>query len=146
MALGLSRDALGDILEEPHAVICLPELEGFIAENLSQAGRVHIKAQPVSLSELPARRESWDIKSGTVASLRLDAVLAMAFALSRGKAAALIESGRVSLDHILCLSPANELREGSLISARGLGRAKLLELGGLTKKGRLSVKIGLTRG
>jgi RNA-binding protein YlmH len=75
--------------------------------------------------------------------MRLDAVLSAAFGLSRTKAAELISSGRVSLDHLPCLQPAKELSEGALLSVRGLGRVKLLEIGGVSKKGRVFVRIGL---
>jgi RNA-binding protein YlmH len=73
-------------------------------------------------------------KTDTVASLRLDAVLCAAFGLSRTKAAELITAGRVNLDYQLCIQPAKELNEGTLLSVRGMGRAKLLEVGGVSKK------------
>jgi len=75
--------------------------------------------------------------------LRLDAVLCAAFGLSRGRASELIAAGRASLNHLPCLQPSKELDEGALLSVRGLGRAKLLEVGGVSKKGRLFVQIGL---
>ena len=60
-----------------------------------------------------------------------------------GHAVELIAAGRVSLDHVPCLQPAKELVEGALLSVRGLGRAKLLEVGGISRKGRIFVRIGL---
>ena len=42
------------------------------------------------MSELPVKQEELSIKTDTVASLRLDAVLSAAFGLSRSKAAELI--------------------------------------------------------
>ena len=78
-----------------------------------------------------------------VASLRLDAVLCAAFGLSRAKGAELISAGTVSLDHQPCLQPSKEISEGALISVRGMGRARLLEIGGTSRKGRVFIKIGL---
>ena len=95
------------------------------------------------LEELPAKQEELTIKTDTVASLRLDAVLCAAFGLSRTKAAELTAAGRVNLDHQPCLQPAKELSEGALLSVRGVGRAKLLEAGGVSRKGRIFVRIGL---
>ena len=46
----------------------------------------------------------------TVSSLRLDAVAASAFGLSRGRAAELIAAGRVNLDHAACLKPDPQRR------------------------------------
>jgi RNA-binding protein YlmH len=85
--------------------------------------------------------EEMNIKTDTVASLRLDAVLCAAFGISRSKAAEIIAAGRVSLDNTPCQQASKELKEGALISAPGLGSAKLLEIGGLSKKGRMFIKI-----
>ena len=77
----------------------------------------------------------------TVSSLRLDAVAASAFGLSRGRAAELIAAGRVNLDHAACLKPDKQVVQGAVLTARGLGKAKLIEVGGLTKKGRVGIVI-----
>jgi len=145
MALGIERDVVGDIVCEDGtaALICLPEMEGYIAENLDKVGRVGVTVSKIAFCELPAKQENLIIKTDTVASLRLDVVLCAAFDLPRTKASELIAAGRVSLKHQLCLQPAKELDEGALLSVRGLGRAKLLEVGGLSKKGRMFVQIGL---
>ena len=145
MALGIERDTVGDIImdESFAALVCLPELGGYIAENLTKAGRVGIVLSEISLDELPVKQEELTIQTDTVASLRLDTVLCAAFGLSRTKAAELIAAGRVNLDHQPCLQPSKELSEGALLSIRGLGRAKLLEADEVSRKGRLFVRIGL---
>lgn len=126
---------IGDIVaDENCALVCLPEISCYIAENLTKAGRVGIAAEAIALRELPARAEELTIKTDTVASLRLDAVLSAAFGLSRAKASELIASGRVSLNHQICLRADKDMSENALISVRGLGRAKLLEVGGVSKK------------
>jgi len=144
MALGVGRDTFGDILADrrPALLVCLPELGGYIRENFTKAGRVGVGVSAVGLDALPARTEDLTIKTDTVASLRLDTVLCAAFGLSRTKAAELIAAGLVSLDYILCMQPAKELEEGALLSVRGLGRARLLEAGGVSRKGRIFVRIG----
>ena len=145
MALGIERDTIGDIFNSENAamLVCLPELSGYIIENLTMIGRVGISISKIALDDLPAKIEELDIKKATVASLRLDAVLCAAFGLTRAKSVELITSGRVKLNHMLCLQPAKEISEGCLLSVRGLGRAKLLETGGLSRKGRIYIRIGL---
>ena len=145
MALGIERDTIGDIIceESCATLVCLPELSGYIAENIVKAGRVGVTVSEISLDELPARTEDYAIKTDTVASLRLDALLCAAYGLSRTKAAELITAGRVCIDHLLCVLPAKELKEGTLLSVRGLGRAKFLEAGGTSRKGRIFVRIGV---
>ena len=145
MALGIERDTIGDIvvLDNQATVVCLPELSGYIIENLSKAGRAGINISEVSLGELQQNQEELEVRTFTVASLRLDAVLCAAFGLSRTKASELIAAGLVSLDHQQCLQSSKAVGEGALISVRGTGRAILLEIGGTSKKGRTFVKIGL---
>jgi RNA-binding protein YlmH len=145
MALGIERDTIGDIVpgEGGAVFLCLPELAGFILENLEKAGRTGVKASIISLGELPDKEEELQVKTDTVASLRLDAVLTAAFNMSRAKSSELIAAGRVSLDHQVCLQAAKELSEGALLSIRGIGRAKLLEVGSMSKKGRIFIQIGL---
>jgi len=145
MALGIERETIGDIIMEESvaAFVCLPELGEYIKENFTKAGRVGLETSVINLGELPVREEELSIKTDTVASLRLDAVLSAAFGMSRTKAAELIEAGRVSLNHQVCLRTDKEVSEASLLSVRGLGRAKLLEVGGLSRKGRSFIKIGI---
>ena len=52
-----------------------------------------------------------------------------------------IAAGRVSLDHAACLKPDKQVGQGAVLTARGLGKAKLIEVGGLTKKGRVGIVI-----
>jgi RNA-binding protein YlmH len=145
MALGIERDTVGDIVCEEGitVLVCLPELSGYIIENLAKAGRVGVAVSEIRIDEFPVKQEEQTVKTDTVASLRLDAVLCAAFGLSRTKGAELIAAGRVSLDHQICLQPAKELNEGALLSVRGLGRGKLLEVGGTSRKGRIFIRIGL---
>jgi len=146
MALGVRRDVTGDIIAAgtpPAALVCLPEMGGYIARNLAKAGRVGVKVTEITLAELPGKAEDIAEKTDTVSSLRLDAVLCAAFNLSRGRAAEMIAAGLVSLDHATCLQPAKEVCGGAVISVRGMGRAKLLEIGGVSRKGRIFIKIGI---
>ena len=57
------------------------------------------------------------------------------------RAAELIAAGRVNLDHAACLKPDKQVVQGAVLTARGLGKAKLIEVGGLTKKGRVGIVI-----
>ncbi len=145
MGLGIEREVIGDILCQtpPAFLVCLPAFCAFITDNLTKAGRAGVTVTRVPLSELPARTDALTPKTATVASLRLDAVLGVCFNLSRGDAGELIRLGRVTLAHVPCEQPAKEVREGDIVAAKGLGRAKIVSVGGLTRKGRVSLTIGL---
>jgi len=84
------------------------------------------------------RREE---RRDTVSSLRLDAVCSTGFRMARGKAAALIESGRVQLNWRECTKPDRTVSEGDTVSARGFGKFELTEVGALTKKGRIPITV-----
>jgi len=145
MALGIKREAIGDIVvDESFAVlVCLPEMVAYLTDNLTKAGRVGLKSEPLDLEDIPAREEELTVKTCTVASLRLDAVISSAFGISRTKAAELIATGHVSLNHQPCEKINKEVVENALLSIRGMGRIKLLEVGGMSRKGRSFIKIGI---
>jgi RNA-binding protein YlmH len=145
MALGVERETIGDIVVKGSfaAFVCLPELYSYIAGSLTKAGRVGLDVSTIRLDKLPGHEEELTIKTDTVASLRLDAVLSAAFGLSRTTAAELITTGVVSVNHQNCLRPDKEVGEQSLLSVRGYGRAKLMEVGGVSRKWRTFIKIGV---
>ena len=72
-------------------------------------------------------------------SLRLDAVMATGFSLSRGKAADVISAGRVEVNHALCLKSDRTVTQGDVLTCRGLGKCVLTEVNGLSKKGRVMI-------
>ena len=145
LGLGLDREKVGDILvgEGTCDVLVLEEVADFLLFHLDQAGRVRLKARPVGLEELSSPAVQVKPIRDTVSSLRLDAVAASGFSLSRGRAAELITSGKVQLNHQECLKPDRPVKEGDTISCRGLGKCVVKEVGGPSKKGR--ILIGLER-
>ena len=144
LALGIERDVLGDILIEPSRaiLICLSRTVSFIIENLKTAGKVGLTVSQIPLDSLPKLPENYERVSGTVASLRLDAVMAFAFRLSRESAQEKIIAGQVQLAHQICLQPTKTVSLNSVISLRGSGRLRLIEIGGLSQKGRQRIVIG----
>ena len=113
----------------------------FLLLNLDQAGRVRLKTAPVALSDLKPPEVKVRPIRDTVSSLRLDAVAAAGFSLSRGKAADLIASGKFQLNHRECLKPDRPVAAGDVMSCRGLGKCVLKEVGGPSKKGRIMILL-----
>ena len=144
LALGLERDVLGDILIEPSRaiLICMASVARFIAENLKSAGNVRLVVAEILLNTLPSKSDNYERISGTVASLRLDAVLAFAFKSSRELAQEKIAAGLVQLSHQICTQSTKIVEVGSVISLRGGGRVRLLEVSGLSQKERHKITIG----
>ena len=138
LGLGLDREKVGDLLvgEGQCDILVLEEILDFLVLHLDQAGRSRLKVSPIPLSRLEPPRLQVKTIRDTVSSLRLDAVAASGFSLSRGKAADLIASGRFQLNHRECVKPDRPVAEGDVLTCRGLGKCVVKEVGGPSKKGR----------
>lgn len=143
MGLGVTRERVGDILVSPHSadIVAAPSLREFFLREWAQAGRVKLTVTEIERSELCIPQAQVKVIRDTVSSLRLDAVAATAFSMSRGRAAELIAAGKVNLDHVPCLKGDKLVEEGAVVTARGLGKAKLVQVGGLSKKGRIGITV-----
>ena len=139
---GVERDNLGDLLVTEGEAYCaaLPDIAGYLAGSLCEAGRAAIRCDvPEGDPRLPEPR--LEPQRRTVISLRLDAVLAAAWNLSRGEAMVLIAQGKVRVDHLPEERPDIRLAAGALVSARGKGRFRLTEIGAANRKGRVGVEL-----
>ena len=143
MGLGVTRERVGDILVSPHSadIVAAPSLRDFFLREWDQAGRVKLTVTEIGRGELCVPQAQVKVIRDTVSSLRLDAVAATAFSMSRGRAAELIAAGKVNLDHVPCLKGDKPGAEGAVITARGFGKAKLVQVGGLSKKGRIGITV-----
>lgn len=141
MALGIQRDVVGDILVSEGRTVAFVRLElsGYFADSLTKIGRVGVKVQAGYEEPLPIAFTFKDI-GGVIASERLDCVLGLLIHTSRGKAAGLITSGQVAVNHREALELSGKVQEGDIISVRGHGKFIIDRLGPLTAKGRLNVK------
>ncbi len=140
MALGLTRSCVGDMIIKDERVLlfALRETAPLIERELTSAGRATLRF--TALCETPPIPEpEGDTFSAVVSSLRLDAVLAAAYRLSRAEAAERIRAGLVKLDHLPCERVDAQVAEGALLSLRGSGRVRLTQLRGMTKKQRIGV-------
>lgn len=143
LGLGLKRDVVGDILLEPgHVQVMTSETTArFIRSQLSKIGRVHVDVSMCQTDEIMKKDEQVKMIFSTVKSVRLDAVIASGYNVSRSKAVDLIKAEKVKLNHNYCSQTSKELNVGDLISIRGLGRIRLQEINGLSKKERYKIEI-----
>ena len=139
--LGIDRSVIGDILVRPGGadIIVLREIGEFLMTNYAKAGRSELSLKEKEISELiipeTARTEITD----TVASLRLDNMVASAFGLSRAKAQEAIRRGIVFVNSKECLKTDSLLEEGDKLVLRGKGKVALKSIGGESRKGRIYV-------
>lgn len=144
MALGIKRELIGDIeASQDGFLICTAEIAPYLMQELTQAGRVGLSLSVIDDMQLPAREQVMQELRDTVASLRFDGVVAAAFRISRTEAARAIEAGLVQRNHAPVLSVSKLVAQGDVLSYRGKGRAKILEVGGESRKGRIWITIGI---
>ena len=143
MGAGIARETVGDICVGTGCCdfFVTAEIAPYILQNFLSAGRtrVHISQIPLRDAQIP-EPEVKEIKD-TVASLRLDSIVASGFRIGRSLAAQHIQAGRAAIDGLPCEKPDKQVTEGMKISVRGLGKIKLHTVNGRTKKGRISVVI-----
>ena len=142
MGLGIERETLGDIamLKEGALLFVHEDIADYVAANLESCGRVNVRVSPCGEEVAPPEPEG-TLLYRTVPSQRLDAVLAAACDLSRQKAQEMIRAELVKVDHAVETRADARLEAGSLVSARGLGRFCLREVTGLTRKGRVGLRL-----
>ncbi len=142
LALGIQRHTLGDILlEEDRAYLfATAAIVPHVMAQLHQAGKVHLQIMKAESTPM-ATEPNGVVLRDTVPSLRLDAVVASGLSVSRAKAAALIEAGRVKLRHLPTLRTDVRVEEGDMISVRGMGRMEVTQVGQPTRKDRLPVVL-----
>lgn len=142
MNLGIERCKLGDIIidEDKALLFAREELADYIVEHLSRIRHTTVQARLVSEFDVTYEPRYEEMK-GTVASIRLDTILSLAFPLSRSKITTYIEDQRVFVNGKLITSNGYRLKEGDIISVRKMGRIVYSGILSETKKGRYMVII-----
>lgn len=144
MALGTDRSYMGDLIagEDRAWLCCLQELAVRLPAEWREAGRTPLTVRLLEEGETPALslapgRSLRD----TVASLRLDCVLASALGISRESAAEQIRRGGVQVNHRQEEHRDRVLGPGDILSVQGFGRIRLQEAGEPNRHGRLPVLL-----
>ena len=142
MALGITRSSVGDIvcLDDRVYAMLTESAAALAVSQITRIGKEGVKCV-LCEDESIVREDRFSEIGGTVASLRLDAVLGTVLRLSREKAALLIRSGAVSADHRITENVSMQLTEGVVLSVKGYGRFILSEVGGKTKKDRIHITV-----
>lgn len=145
LGLGLERSVLGDILVEGEegtcaVVFCEETLAPFLENEMTQVANDKVKTRRIDLDavRIPPRRTA--PIHDTVASPRLDSVVAALCGLSREKARDSVCGGLVEMNFESEDRPDRTVTSPALISVRGFGRYRVLALNDRTKKGRVRLE------
>lgn len=148
MGLGIERNQIGDIIiirnEDSLSTIdayifCVADKIDLILE-INRIRHTTVKCELVDIYDFHYEPRYRDIK-GSVASLRLDAVLSIAIRTSRNQGLQLIRDGNIYLNGRCCTENAKILQNGDVISVRGHGKYLLQHNGTCSKKGRCQITV-----
>ncbi len=140
LSLGIERETLGDIcvLDEHSAIVfCSREMESHILLSLTSIANDKVKVEREQAdADMPSTKR-YQAFTDTVASERLDCVVAALFNLSRDKAQNLIRAGAVEHNYEAASRTDAYVKADDLISARGYGKFVIRDISQATKKGRI---------
>ena len=135
MSLGIERDQLGDIVVDESIQFTLTkQLESYIILELNKIKGATVKLNAIPIKDMIQSKENWHSFETTISGLRLDVVLKEMIRKSRSISKQLIEKKRVKVNHTIIDSADFQLDKGDLLSIQGYGRAKVVDIGGKTKK------------
>ncbi|WP_067838783.1 YlmH family RNA-binding protein [Amphibacillus sediminis] len=138
LSLGLMRKKLGDIIIDPNKgkiQLCVSaDVADFVKLQLTSIKRTKLQFEACHPDQLLAPLDKWITYEGTISSLRLDLLVKHIYRYSRSQAVQLIEKGDVKVNFKVIDNPAFIVETGDVLSCRGKGRSRLLNILGQTKK------------
>lgn len=142
MALQLKREVIGDICTETGHCIAFftSHAADLVLTEITKIGRVGVSVSEIQQGTITPAKSFLPL-SGTVASLRLDCVVAFLANTSRSNASKLISSGLVAQNGIAVTSCDKTIIENDKISIRGIGKFIFDEQDGVSRKDKLRLNF-----
>lgn len=140
--LGIDRKKIGDIIvkDKEAYVFCQKDIVDYIIDNLNRIKHTTVLVTKKN-EDIEALKPNLSEITGTVSSLRLDAVLPVAFRSSRNSLTGLIEGQKVYVNSRLVETNSFPLKNGDIVSVRGMGKFVFKETNEQTKKKRYKITI-----
>lgn len=140
--LGIDRSKIGDILVKDKETIVFMHrsISEYICNELTRVKHTSVYAT-ISENKALDFTQNYEEVTGTVASVRLDSLLSLAFSSSRSKLSGLIEGAKVFVNGKLMTTNSYQVKEGDIISVRGMGKFRFNGSKYRTKKNREFVSI-----
>lgn len=140
LGVGLERDAIGDILSADgrNAVLfCNRHVANFLIEAMTKVGTDAVRLRLLSTDELVIPPRFMLSIQDTVASERLDCIVAALCGLSRERAQGVVREGLCELDYESVRDCDRILEPPAILSVRGYGKYRVLSFGDRNRRGRL---------
>ncbi len=143
MGLGIKRETIGDVwvTKSGAELFCTNEMAAFLVSQIEKVGCCSVTATRCEDGFVPGAKKEFKCLCITVASNRLDGILAGVLNQSRSSAAEIIQNGKVMVNFVPCENGVKPLKVGDVISVRGFGKMIFDGEVGQSKKGRLKMNI-----
>lgn len=143
MGAGVARETVGDICVDKGSCdfFVTREVAPYLLQNFDSAGRTRFRLREIPLADANIPQPEIKEIRDTLASPRLDAVISSGFRIGRSLASDYVNAGRAAINGLPCTKSDKTVTEGDTVSVRGMGKIRLAQVNGQTKKGRISVVI-----
>lgn len=141
MALGITREKVGDILVEEGRTVAFihSDLAKFVCSQIDKVGSVGVSVTEGYALPLPMCSKKQEFAT-TVASTRIDCVVSAICNISRNEASGCICDGLVAVNSVCCQKSTRTVNEGDIVTVRQKGRFEIVSCDGYSKKGRVILK------
>lgn len=143
LGLGITREKTGDIIIENGRAVAFvdADIADYVVVNLERVGHTKVRVKLLENFK-PVQKEIRE-KRLTVASLRIDAVLSGALNISRSKVSDLIKGEKAFVNWKKIISVSHIIKENDVVTLRGVGRVRINEIMGTTKKDRILINVSV---
>lgn len=141
MALGINRETVGDILVEPARAVVFAhnDVIGYITSQINKIGNVGVNITKGFYAPLPECGKKEQFVT-TIASNRLDCVVAAICGFSRKEANECIGEGLVSVNSVCYEKITHTVTGGDAVTVRRKGKFEIVSCDEQSKKGRTILK------
>lgn len=143
MGLGIERNTIGDIILHDQGAYVFIEnnMIPYIRSQLVSIGKYQkLNIEEIQLTDIAIEKPKTKEIETTVSALRMDAVCAAAFGVSRSECVKLMQGDKARCNGLV-KGASEVVHEGDVLTLRGYGKAKLMAVNGRTKKERIHITI-----
>ena len=144
-SLGIDRNMIGDIFvcKDNCYMFTFENYFKYFENNLLYVGKVEVKISDLEIDDLEVKNISLSYKKLEVMlpSLRIDAVLAEVYNLSRSEAKNKIEAGDLFVNSKEMYFVANNVVKGDIVSFKKCGKLKIGDVIRTSKSGKIVLEI-----
>ncbi len=141
MHLGVDRSRIGDIKTDgmDAYIFCETGISDYLLDYLTQVKHTAVRGAYADAAF--TFQQKFERLEGTVASNRLDSIIAFATGKSRSQGIALLKSQKVYVNAVTITEPSYLCKEGDILSIRGTGKFIYMGSSGKTRKERMKITL-----